>query len=271
LLEIWTTGEPVRSAHTQDLHWTRTADFIFGCYRQPPRKSLEDVSFQAYQAVFSLLQSENIPNLLRVWNYFAAINADEADGVERYKHFCIGRHEAFAQFERLQTADIPAASAVGSQGGQFVLYFIASTQRGTAVENDLQVSAYDYPPQYGPRSPLFARATRLSWLKGSPLFISGTASIVGHASTCLGDVAQQTRETLKNIHRVLATAFPERSAENFSQLRSLKVYIRRASDFPLIQAMIEQAIGTHVPCLYLLADICRGELLLEIEAIAGER
>ncbi len=269
LLEIWTVGDHVRSGRSGNIHWARTADFLFGCYRQPPHESLESVTYQAYQEVFSLLQSEAVPNLLRVWNYFAAINADEADGVERYKHFCIGRHDAFARFDRLQSEDIPAASAVGSHGGQFVLYFIAATQPGTAVENDRQVSAYDYPPQYGPRSPLFSRATQISWLKDPQLFISGTASIVGHASTCLGDVAQQTSETLKNISRVLGQAFPEQSHESFSQLRSLKVYIRHAGDFPLIRPIIEDSIGKAIPCLYLLADICRSELLLEIEAIAG--
>jgi enamine deaminase RidA (YjgF/YER057c/UK114 family) len=270
LLEIWTVGDQVQSGRSGNIHWARTADFLFGCYRQPPHESLESVTYQAYQEVFSLLQAEDVPNLLRVWNYFAAINVDEADGVERYKHFCIGRHDAFARFDRLQSEDIPAASAVGSHGGQFVLYFIAATRRGTAVENDRQVSAYDYPPQYGPRSPLFSRATQVSWLKDPQLFISGTASIVGHASTCLGDVEQQTSETLKNISRVLGLAFPERSHENFAQLRSLKVYIRHAGDFPLIRSIIEDSIGKRIPCLYLLADICRSELLLEIEAIAGD-
>lgn len=270
LLEIWTAGNHVSTARTGNIHWARTADFLFGCYRQPPHECLETGTYQAYQEIFSLLQTENIPNLLRVWNYFAAINVDEADGVERYKHFCIGRHDAFAQFERLQAEDIPAASAVGSQGGQFVLYFIAATRPGTAVENDRQVSAYDYPPQYGPRSPLFSRATQISWLKEPQLFVSGTASIVGHASTCLDDVAQQTRETLKNISRVLGLAFSDRGNEEFGLLRSLKVYIRHAKDFPTIQSIIENSIGNQISCMYLLADICRSELLLEIEAIAGE-
>ncbi len=270
LLEIWTAGDRVSADQTFNIHWARTADFLFGCYRQPPQESLESGTYQAYREIFSLLQTENVPNLLRVWNYFAAINVDEADGVERYKHFCIGRHDAFAQFERLQAEDIPAASAVGSRGGQFVLYFIAATRPGTAVENDRQVSAYDYPPQYGPRSPLFSRATQISWLKEPQLFVSGTASIVGHASTCLDDVAQQTRETLKNISRVLGLAFSDRGNEEFGLLRSLKVYIRHAKDFPTIQSIIENSIGNQISCMYLLADICRSELLLEIEAIAGE-
>ena len=268
LLEIWSADAAVTTGRSGNISWARTADCLFGSYRQPAHESgLEAETLRAYREVFALLEAQGIPNLLRIWNYFAAINADENDGLERYKHFCIGRHDAFAQYGRLNAQDIPAASAVGSRGGEFVLYFLAATRAGRAVENDRQVSAYDYPPQYSPRSPLFARATQVSWLKDPQLFISGTASIVGHASICLDDAAQQTAETLKNIGLLLGRAFP--LGEEFALLRALKVYIRHERDFPLIRSVIEGTVGRDVPCLYLLADICRSELLLEIEAIAG--
>ncbi|BCB26615.1 hypothetical protein SKTS_15010 [Sulfurimicrobium lacus] len=269
LLEIWTAGELVTTGRSGNISWARTADCLFGSYRQLAHESgLEAETSIAYQEVFALLEAQGIPKLLRIWNYFAAINADEDDGLERYKHFCIGRHDAFAQYGRLNVQDIPAASAVGSRGGEFVLYFLAATRGGRAVENERQVSAYDYPPQYSPRSPLFARATEVDWLREPQLFISGTASIVGHASICLDDAAQQTAETLKNIGLLLGRAFPH--GEDFSLLRALKVYIRHEKDFPVIRSVMENAVGREVPCLYLLADICRSELLLEIEAIAGE-
>lgn len=268
LLEIWSAHEPVSTGRSGNISWARSADCLFGSYRQPAHESgLEGGTLRAYQEMFALLDAQGISKLLRIWNYFAAINADEDDGLERYKHFCIGRHDAFSQYGRLNVQDIPAASAVGSQGGEFVLYFLAATRGGSAVENDRQVSAYDYPPQYGPRSPLFARATQVSWLREPLLFISGTASIVGHASICLNDASQQTAETLKNIGRVLSLAFLH--GEDFSLLRALKVYVRHERDFPVIQSVIASTLGRDIPCLYLLADICRSELLLEIEAVAG--
>lgn len=268
MLEIWAAHEAVSTGRSGNISWARSADCLFGSYRQPAHESgLEAETLRAYQEVFALLEAQGIPKLLRIWNYFAAINADEDDGLERYKHFCIGRHDAFAQYGRLDVQDIPAASAVGSRGGEFVLYFLAATRGGRAVENERQVSAYDYPPQYSPRSPLFARATEVGWLREPQLFISGTASIVGHASICLDDAAQQTAETLKNIGLLLGRAFP--LGEEFALLRALKVYIRHERDFPLIRSVIEGTVGRDVPCLYLLADICRSELLLEIEAIAG--
>lgn len=271
LLEIWTSDRPVSRGAGGAIVWARSGDFLFGLYRQPPHEDgLESGTLHAYQQIFSLLNEQGTPHLLRVWNYFSAINADDVDGLERYKHFCIGRYDAFVESERLNVSDIPAASAVGSRGGEFVLYFLASTRRGKAVENDRQVSAYEYPPQYGPRSPLFSRATLLDWLPGRPLLISGTASIVGHASIFLDDTARQTSETLNNIRRVIALAYPDH-ADPLSLLQSLKVYVRNQSDLPVIRDLIESTIGKDIPSIYLLADICRSELLLEIEAIAGER
>lgn len=270
LLEIWASDLPVSRGARGALVWGHSGDFLFGLYRQPPHEDgLESGTFHAYQEIFALLNEQETPHLLRVWNYFSAINADDADGLERYKHFCIGRYESFAQNQRLEVSDIPAASAVGSQGGEFVLYFLAATRRGKAVENDRQVSAYEYPPQYGPRTPLFARATQLDWLPGQPLLISGTASIVGHASIFLDDTSRQTSETLNNIRRLIALAFPDH-ADPLSLLHSLKVYVRNHSDLPTIRALIESTLGKEIPSIYLLADICRSELLLEIEAIAGE-
>jgi len=270
LVEIWTGDRPVRRGSRDSIVWARTDEVLFGLYRQPPHdEGLERDTFLAYQQIFALLKEQGTPHLLRVWNYFSAINADDVDGMERYKHFCIGRYEAFAQGGRLSTSDIPAASAVGSRGGEFVLYFLASTRRGKAVENDRQVSAYEYPPQYSPRSPLFSRATQLDWMPGRPLLISGTASIVGHASLYLNDTARQTTETLNNIRRVIALAYPDHP-EPLSLLRLLKVYVRNEADLPVIRSLIESTLGRTLPSLYLLSDICRSELLLEIEAIAGE-
>ena len=47
---------------------------------------------------------------------------------------------------------------------------------------------------------------------------------------------------------------------------SLKVYIRHADDYLAIKAAVEQHYG-DTPTLYLEADICRRELLLEIDAL----
>jgi hypothetical protein len=91
------------------------------------------------------------------------------------------------------TGAVPAASAVGIADGPLDLCFFAGRgEPPLPLENPRQISTYDYPPQYGPRAPTFSRAT-LAQIGGQwTLFISGTASIVGHQSLHPDDILAQT-------------------------------------------------------------------------------
>ena len=102
------------------------------------------------------------------------------------------------------------------------------------------------------------------------LFVSGTASIVGHATLHPGDVVAQTRETMANIEAVLAEANRLASQPGFD-LASLyyKVSVRHPADLAQIRTELERIVGTTPNAVYLQADVCRQELLLEIEATAA--
>ena len=136
-----------------------------------------------------------------------------------------------------------------------------------ALENPRQVSAYDYPRQYGPAAPSFSRAM----LTPDPLLlVSGTASIVGHASVHPGDVAAQLEETLANLDSLLRHA-RARTGFGSAQLGPaslVKVYLRSAARCRCrSRARLRERLGQDVPFLILAADICRSELLLEIEVV----
>ena len=45
-----------------------------------------------------------------------------------------------------------------------------------------------------------------------------------------------------------------------------KVYLRRPADLPVIKAELAAALGAGTRFIYLQADICRQDLLVEIEA-----
>ena len=62
------------------------------------------------------------------------------------------------------------------------IYFLAGAHPAHILGNPRQVNAYDYPSLYGPRSPSFARASLYRSDSATQLFISGTASVVGHQS-----------------------------------------------------------------------------------------
>jgi chorismate lyase/3-hydroxybenzoate synthase len=97
------------------------------------------------------------------------------------------------------------------------------------------------------------------------LLISGTASIVGHRSQHHGDPLAQLDETIRNL-QALATQTLHQSAAAMQQRALLKVYVREPAQRPAIEARLRRA-WPQVKLLFLAADICRRELLLEIEGI----
>ena len=103
-------------------------------------------------------------------------------------------------------ASLPAATAVGTKSGPLQLMFLAGRQPATHLGNPRQLNAYEYPQYYGSRSPSFTRATLTRSEEEYRLYLSGTASIVGHAS-CHAELPRaQTEETIRNIQAVFEQA-----------------------------------------------------------------
>jgi chorismate lyase/3-hydroxybenzoate synthase len=138
------------------------------------------------------------------------------------------------------------------------VYWLASRAPGKHIENPRQVSAYRYPRTHGPVSPSFARAT-LS-VDGT-LLISGTASIVGHLSQHAGDPLAQLDEIVRNLATLGATDDTTRPEQCL-----FKIYVRDPAQIDALTQRMQTAFP-RCPMLILAADICRRELLLEIEVI----
>ncbi len=244
------------------ISFLRGTGLVFGRIQIQPG-SLQQAARQAYLDLFDFI--DNHPaglSLLRIWNYIPDITAPDTDGVERYRNFNAGRHEAFDQ-RRGGVVQPPAASGLGLFGGDLTIYFLAGTEPGLPIENPRQVSAYNYPSLYGRRSPTFSRSLLADMDGRRMLFVSGTASIVGHETRHAGDIGLQTDETLRNIQALLAEAAIRYFEPDPARTR-LKIYVRHPEQL----ALIEERVGKAFPdanCLYLHAEICRPDLLVEIE------
>ena len=89
----------------------------------------------------------------------------------------------------------------------------------------------------------------------------------------LADVARQTEETLANVAAVvdaanaLSTIGP--GAHRVDAL-DCTVYVRHPKDLPTVREVLARRLGADAPALrnaiYLRADVCRADLLVEIEA-----
>lgn len=258
LREQWQVEAKVTFGEQGALRWSAGGGWLFVALELSEAQcgGIEAAAEQAYRRLCAFVAERDERHLLRIWNYLHAINEGEGDA-ERYRRFCIGRARGLAAcgIERY-----PAATAIGHRAtpGLLQVYALCAARPGEALENPRQVSAWRYPREYGPTPPSFARAMKLST---GGLAVSGTAAVVGHASCHDRDLQSQIQETFANLHALLeAAALPGFNAES-----PLKIYLRHVEDVDAVQGALSGYIDPAVPRLLLHGDICRRELLVEID------
>lgn len=295
--ETWFSEKPLMTGRQGDVHYSYNSDLLFGTVSldeadftiaagmegnpdpstfpslspSPAPSPLQQAVESAYRQVFALLNQSGFPELLRVWNYFSNINA-ESYGQERYRQFNRGRYEAFLRGKRPTTGQVPAACALGTRSGPLCLAFLAGRQPLIPLENPRQLSAYHYPKDYGLRSPTFSRAGLVRLPEQEILLISGTASIVGHRTLHHGDALAQARESLANIAALLDEANRLGGHSDYRpKALTYKVYIRHADDFAAVSQAMNEFLGqdSSAQVVVVQADICRADLLVEVEASAA--
>lgn len=238
----------------------------FGHWTLPmPTADVEAVTEAAYRQILDVSARRGYPHLLRVWNFFGAINTGPGD-LECYRRFCVGRARAVPTEPATGYA---AATAIGIPGAVPELHvsWLASEHPGVPIENPRQVSAWEYPRDYGPVSPGFSRAMLLDWNDPPLLLVSGTASVIGHESRH-EDCLAQLDEALINLDNVIARAAARLGrAATAGSATVLRVYLRNPADAAAVGARLLDRFGPSMPIMLLHGDICRRELLVEIEAV----
>jgi len=279
----WLLGdEPVQAGQTGPVRWWTSGDWAYGELDLPDVElGLAEAARAAYAALFAALDACGRPHPLRLWNYLPRINV-EAQALERYRQFNIGRQQAFVDAGRPAFEGAPAACALGRPDGSLSLRFLSGRRPALALENPRQVPAWRYSSQFGPRSPTFSRAALADAGGGrAVLLVSGTAAIVGERSLHAGDLVAQVDETVANLEAIVAVAnqalsprseaaspdAPTAAPARF-ELPSLAftVYVRHATDAEAALAAFARALGARPDAVVVQADICRAELLVEIEA-----
>ncbi len=222
--------------------------------------------------------------VIRTWLYLGDIVGAEGE-TQRYKELNRARTDFYRDLTfaanrtppGLNRRVYPASTGIGTEGKDVIMSSIAMvTDRDDVwlvpLENPQQTSAFDYGTEYGPRSPKFARAMAIMTCDCATILVSGTASITDAETQFIGDVAGQTRQTLDNIAALI-------SEDNFRRhgisglggrledLALVRVYIKRQEDYAKAKAVCEERLG-ELPTIYAVADVCRPELLVEIEGIA---
>jgi hypothetical protein len=130
------------------------------------------------------------------------------------------------------------------------------------LENPLQIPARLYPERYGKIPPLFARGSIVHGPEGATRHLSGTSSIRASETRGLG-FSDQLAITMENIAVML-----DKMDVAPGSPACWKVFLRDRRDLTECQdSMAIHHPGSIGRTLFLEADICRRDLLLEIEAI----
>lgn len=241
--------------------------------------TLYQAGYDVYEKLFAYMAEHVNGNLVRIWNYVPDILADDRPDIpesdrERYRQFNAGRNDAWRNHGPTTNdgqLHLPAATGIGSHNGPLVIECLISTNPVQYIENPRQIPAYRYPAKYGSKPPVFARGTLVENEDFSELYISGTASIVGSETTYIGDPIQQVRETFINIQTLISKQNLERYNHpgfELDTIEGLRVYIKEPRDYVTIRSEVEAIYGTAKPVIYLNDNICRPNLLLEIEGVA---
>ncbi len=207
--------------------------------------------------------------LARIWNFLPGIGATLSNGLDGYKAFNRGRYagvEAWIGRAADFHTQVPTATGVGHAGTEFALHVLLTRSPCRPVENRRQHASYRYSDKYGPVPPCFARATVAQLMGSEHLLIGGTASIRGEDSVHIDSPAAQLAETLTNIDTLLGSTRARLRRER--DIVAVRAYCPK----PQFDAALLPAIARAFPAAnqveFVRAELCRPELLVEIEGVA---
>ena len=234
----------------------------------------EQQTFEAYVSIAEQLAAGPHRHPVRFWNHVPFITDPADAGRDNYMVFNAGRFRAFsdwyggpARFER----DVATASATGHWGKDLVVHCLATDTAGIAVNNPRQVAPYHYSQRFGPLPPCFARATKLP---DDLLLVGGTASVRGEDSVHVDDLPSQCRETYVNLAALVSAAVGKKLSPSvklprlLASFRDIRVYFLDRGHAREIELSIAESFPNLRRLEMLHADLCRAELMVEIEGVA---
>jgi len=243
-------------------------------------------AIKAFRKMKRALESADyrFDQVIRTWLYLGDIVAID-NGSLRYDELNRARSDVYAEIEfgnnlRSPTSFgqiYPSSTGVGTSERNLVISCIALQADREDVlvvplENPMQTPAFRYDDRFRQGTPKFCRAVAIVTPNDVMTMVSGTASIVNSKTVHVGDVLAQTEQTIDNIEHLISSENFDRCgipkvSMSLSDLSVARVYVKRPAEYDRIRDICESRFG-DVPTIYAIADICRPELLVEIEGVA---
>jgi enamine deaminase RidA (YjgF/YER057c/UK114 family) len=243
--------------------------------------SIEEASERAFETTLRILGQEglSIRNIIRQWNYIENIAiVEDPAAPQNYQDFNDVRARYYDQVQFDQ--GYPAATGIGQDTGGVIIGFIALSDSDIIsikpIMNPGQIDAHQYSKivlegnSVQKCTPKFERAKLVSIGEGNYIYVSGTASILGEKTVHLGDVEKQTQTTIENIKRLFSRENQDSLGLDFNvekiNFSHLRVYVKHKEDIPAVQKVCDAELNCK-SSLFLESDVCRENLLVEIEGV----
>ena len=245
-----------------------SSDFKDGVFKQ---------STEVFEKLDAILARHGFSpdDIVRQWNYIGNIT-HHRDGRQNYQEFNDARTAYYKKGN--WTNGYPAATGIGASCEGIIVGCIAYKSAGHIfpINNPLQIAAHEYSKKVLvddnanaiKSTPKFERAKLIEIGDKACCFVSGTAAIRGEQSMEANSASSQTIQTIENIEYLVSKENLERYGCKRYDLHyvNLRVYIKNAEDYEEVRAVVEERYP-DIPTIYTIADVCRQELLVEIEGI----
>lgn len=253
----------------------QNARIVVGNVRSNQNISCRGNSEKAFETLSDVLEKAgfSLENIVRQWNYLENIlGFDEKE--QRYQAFNDVRSHYYGSV--FENNGYPAATGIGMNRGGVIIEFVAVKGEEvitSPVDNPEQISAHSYSEKVlvgeeclAKTTPKFERARYFCYGGKKQIFISGTASITGENTVGVGDPVLQTEVTIQNIQRLYSGEVLRKLADEKLEPKygHARVYVKNRKDFHAIRRTFKKHFG-NLPVVYIIADICRDNLLVEIE------
>jgi len=250
------------------------------------RGDIYENSNTAFTLMEKILNAENLnfSNIVRQWNYIENIThiPDKRQNYQHYQIFNDVRSDYYNKSEFIN--GYPSATGIGTDICGLVVNFIAISNATNVqivpVMNPGQIDAHKYSQKVlagsgvnkreDKSSPKFERGKLVRTDEGTKIYISGTAAIIGENTVFPTDVEKQTMATINNIKKLVEGESVSKleniqpvEKSNYTYVRS---YVKHKKDIDIVKQLCEKHFRSE--CFqYLISDICRDNLLVEIEGL----
>jgi enamine deaminase RidA (YjgF/YER057c/UK114 family) len=211
------------------------------------------------ETIAQVLESNGmgLSDLVRTWFHLDHI-LDWYDEFNRARNRFFEEHDVFRGL-------VPASTGIGCanhHGGALVAKALAIMPKQgpppAAVDSPMQCSALDY------RS-AFSRAVEVALPSHRQLYVSGTASIAPDGHTAhVGNVSAQIDLTLEVVAAIL-----ESRGFGWQDTTRAIAYVRHPADLETTASRLSNHPLENQPLLLMQADVCREDLLFELELDAA--